>query len=99
MWKKNIGGAPNTDTKEGALASVRSNGIMWGGAADNERAYFGLSGGSVTAIALATGDRAWSIALAPEGSARLLYGGGDGHTGSRLCRRQRRQPQRPFFDQ
>src|SRR6266850_1353677 len=49
VWKKNIGGAPNTDTKAGALASLRTNGIMWGGAADNERAYFGLSGGSVTA--------------------------------------------------
>ena len=67
VWKKNIGGAPNTDTKEGALASVRTNGIMWGGAADNERAYFGLSGGSVTAITLATGERAWSVALSPEG--------------------------------
>jgi polyvinyl alcohol dehydrogenase (cytochrome) len=72
VWKKNIGGAPNTDTKEGALASVRTNGIMWGGAADSERAYFGLSGGSVTAVALATGDRAWSIALSPEGR-RVSY--------------------------
>ena len=66
VWKKNIGGALNTDTKEGALASVRTNGIMWGGAADNERAYFGLSGGTVTAVMLATGERAWSIALSSE---------------------------------
>jgi polyvinyl alcohol dehydrogenase (cytochrome) len=72
VWKKNIGGAPNTDTKEGALASLRTNGIVWGGAADNERAYFGLSGGSVTAIMLATGERAWSIALSPEGK-RVSY--------------------------
>jgi polyvinyl alcohol dehydrogenase (cytochrome) len=72
VWKKNIGGAPNTDTKEGALASLRTNGIMWGGAADNQRAYFGLSGGSVTAITLATGERAWSIALSPEGQ-RVSY--------------------------
>jgi polyvinyl alcohol dehydrogenase (cytochrome) len=72
VWKKNIGGAPNTDTKEGALASLRTNGIMWGGAADNERAYFGLSGGSVTAITLATGERAWSIVLSPEGR-RVSY--------------------------
>ena len=72
VWKKNIGGAPNTDTKEGALASVRTNGIMWGGAADNERAYFGLSGGSVTAITLATGDAPGRSPSSPEGQ-RVSY--------------------------
>ena len=67
IWKKHIGNLPNTDTKEGALAAFRSFAIMWGGAADNELAYFGLSGGTVAAVKLATGDRAWVTTLAPAG--------------------------------
>jgi polyvinyl alcohol dehydrogenase (cytochrome) len=72
VWKTNVGHAPNTDTKEGALASFRDFGIMWGGAADEEHAYFGLSGGAVVAIALATGERRWLRTLAPEGK-RVSY--------------------------
>jgi polyvinyl alcohol dehydrogenase (cytochrome) len=67
VWKEHVGGAANTDTKEGALAAFRNFAIMWGGAADDERAYFGLSGGSVAAVSLATGDRVWMTRLAPEG--------------------------------
>src|SRR5206468_3216352 len=67
VWKKHVGDAPNTDTKEGALAAFRSFAIMWGGAADDERAYFGLSGGTVAAVKLASGERAWLTRLAPEG--------------------------------
>jgi polyvinyl alcohol dehydrogenase (cytochrome) len=65
IWKRHIGNAPNTDTKEGALAAFIRFGIMWGGAADTENAYFGLSGGSVTAVRLATGESVWTTALAP----------------------------------
>jgi polyvinyl alcohol dehydrogenase (cytochrome) len=72
VWKKHVGHAPNTDTKEGALAAFRDFGIMWGGATDEERAYFGLSGGGVVAIALATGERAWFRTLAPPGK-RVSY--------------------------
>jgi polyvinyl alcohol dehydrogenase (cytochrome) len=72
IWKKNIGNAPNTDTKEGALAAFRQFAIMWGGAADTENAYFGLSGGSVAAVKLATGERAWMTTLAGEGK-RVSY--------------------------
>ena len=68
VWKKNVGNAPNTDSKEGALASFRDFGIMWGGAADDEHAYFGLSGGGVVAISLASGERSWFRRFAPEGT-------------------------------
>ena len=72
IWKKHIGDARNTDTKEGALAAFREFAIMWGGAADAEQAYFGLSGGTVAAIKLATGDRVWMTRLAPPGK-RVSY--------------------------
>jgi polyvinyl alcohol dehydrogenase (cytochrome) len=72
VWKKNIGDAPKTDTKEGALAAFNNFAIMWGGAADTEHAYFGLSGGSVAAVKLATGERAWMTTIAPPGK-RVSY--------------------------
>jgi polyvinyl alcohol dehydrogenase (cytochrome) len=72
IWKRHIGNMPNTDTKAGALAAVGRFGIMWGGAADAENAYFGLSGGSVTAVRLATGEQAWTTLLAPPGK-RVSY--------------------------
>ncbi len=72
IWKRHIGNQPNTDTKAGALAAFGRYGIMWGGAADAETAYFGLSGGSVTAVKLATGEQVWTTSLAPEGK-RVSY--------------------------
>jgi polyvinyl alcohol dehydrogenase (cytochrome) len=72
IWKRHIGNAPDTDTKEGALAAFIRFGIMWGGAADTENAYFGLSGGSVAAVRLATGEGVWTTALAPPGK-RVSY--------------------------
>ncbi|PWT79379.1 MAG: cytochrome C oxidase Cbb3 [Blastocatellia bacterium] len=72
IWKRNIGNAPNTDTKDGALAAFRQFAIMWGGAADTENAYFGLSGGSVAAVKLSTGEQIWMTKLAPEGK-RVSY--------------------------
>ncbi len=37
----------------------RLNGIVWGGAADGRNAYYGLSGGGIVGIQLATGERLW----------------------------------------
>jgi polyvinyl alcohol dehydrogenase (cytochrome) len=72
IWKRHIGDAPNTDTKEGALEAFTRFGIMWGGAADSENAYFGLSGGSVAAVKLTTGEPVWTTTLAPSGK-RVSY--------------------------
>lgn len=41
------------------------SGILWGGAADDRTVYYGLSGGGVAAVQLATGERTWSNALEP----------------------------------
>ena len=37
----------------------RLNGIVWGGAADQQNAYYGLSGGGMVALQLSTGERLW----------------------------------------
>ena len=37
----------------------RLNGIVWGGAADLQNIYYGLSGGGMVALQLSTGERLW----------------------------------------
>jgi polyvinyl alcohol dehydrogenase (cytochrome) len=39
--------------------------IVWGGAADDEAAYFGLGPGGIAAVALRDGERKWFTALSP----------------------------------
>ena len=39
--------------------------IVWGGAADEENAYFGLSSGGVVALQLSDGSRKWFAPLDP----------------------------------
>jgi polyvinyl alcohol dehydrogenase (cytochrome) len=41
------------------------SGLYWGGAADDKNTYFGLSGGGAAAVQIATGQRLWSVPLAP----------------------------------
>jgi polyvinyl alcohol dehydrogenase (cytochrome) len=95
IWKRHIGNAPNTDIKEGALAAFIRFGIMWGGAADTENAYFGLSGGSVAAVRLATGEGVWTTALAPPVQTCVLQRGDLAHSGRGVRWRQRRHLDRP----
>jgi polyvinyl alcohol dehydrogenase (cytochrome) len=47
------------------LFSLR--GIVWGGAFDEKAAYYGSSGGGITAIQLTTGEKLWQKALAEPG--------------------------------
>jgi len=49
-WRVNIADKPRT-------------GIVWGGAADEQNAYYGLSGGGVVAVRLANGEKRWYSAL------------------------------------
>jgi polyvinyl alcohol dehydrogenase (cytochrome) len=42
-------------------------GIFWGGAADDQFVYYGLSEGGAVAVRLATGERVWYVRLAPVG--------------------------------
>lgn len=45
--------------------------IVWGGAADDQRAYYGLGGAGLAAVRLATGDREWIFTPpAPAGGGR-----------------------------
>ena len=45
--------------------------IVWGGASDDQAAYFGLGDGGIGAIAISNGERKWFTALAPaEGRAQ-----------------------------
>jgi polyvinyl alcohol dehydrogenase (cytochrome) len=48
------------------------NGTLWGGAADTDNVYFGLGGGGMIALKLATGERVWRTPFTPaEGSSRV----------------------------
>ena len=51
--------------------------IVWGGAADASRAYFGLGSGGVAAVGLADGFRQWFTELPPK-PGREAHGGQDG---------------------
>jgi len=57
LWKVNV--APD--------AKAHVTGIIWGGAADAQNAYFGLVSGGVVAVQLATGERIWYAPLAEPG--------------------------------
>jgi polyvinyl alcohol dehydrogenase (cytochrome) len=52
LWKVNV--SPNP-----------LSGFIWGGAADDKNVYYGLTGGGVAAVQLATGERAWLNPLEP----------------------------------
>ncbi len=45
----------------------RLSGIVWGGAFDNKAAYYGQTGGGITAIQLTTGEKLWHKPLAEPG--------------------------------
>ncbi len=45
----------------------RYSGIVWGGAFDQTAAYYGLTGGGITAIQLTTGEKLWRKDLAAPG--------------------------------
>jgi polyvinyl alcohol dehydrogenase (cytochrome) len=51
--------------------------IIWGGAADNQAAYFGLGTGGIAAVQLKEGERKWFTALEPT-SAMARHTGQDG---------------------
>ncbi|HTW64205.1 MAG TPA: PQQ-binding-like beta-propeller repeat protein [Bryobacteraceae bacterium] len=61
VWNTHV-----TDNPPGAPV-FRLSGIVWGGASDEKAAYYGLSGGGITAIQLTTGEKLWHKALAEPG--------------------------------
>jgi polyvinyl alcohol dehydrogenase (cytochrome) len=47
------------------------NGIVWGGAADDENVYYGLQSGGIVALKLATGEKVWYTPFPKPGNARV----------------------------
>ena len=49
----------------------RVSGILWGGAADTSSAYYGLSGGGIVSVQLATGERNWYTSFTASNGRRV----------------------------
>ncbi len=47
------------------------NGVVWGGAADDQNVYYGLQSGGMVALKLATGDVVWRATFPKTGTARV----------------------------
>ena len=61
IWNRNIAANP----KGTPLQNL--NGIVWGGAKDQQNIYYGLSGGGIAAVQLSTGERVWLNRFDTEG--------------------------------
>jgi polyvinyl alcohol dehydrogenase (cytochrome) len=48
------------------------NGVVWGGAADDQNVYYGLQSGGMVALKLATGDVVWRASFPKTGTARVV---------------------------
>jgi len=70
VWEKDI--IPNP--KGTPLQNL--DGIVWGGAKDQQNIYYGLSGGGITAVQLQTGERAWLTRFNPNGLPGVVFVGG-----------------------
>jgi polyvinyl alcohol dehydrogenase (cytochrome) len=51
---------------------ARLNGIVWGGAADDQNVYYGLQSGGMVALKLRTGERVWRVSFPKTGTARVI---------------------------
>ena len=51
---------------------ARLNGIVWGGAADEQNVYYGLQSGGMVALRLATGEIVWRASFPKTGTARVI---------------------------
>jgi polyvinyl alcohol dehydrogenase (cytochrome) len=73
-WRKNLNG--ETAIAAGYAATPRP-GVMWGGAFDGQKIYYGLtSGGGATAVRADSGEVAWRVSLNPDtpGEPKISYG-------------------------
>jgi polyvinyl alcohol dehydrogenase (cytochrome) len=55
LWRVNASGNPRS-------------GVLFGGTADEQNAYYGFTGGGVAAVSLATGEKKWFAPIAPAGA-------------------------------
>lgn len=66
VWRMNVSGKLAGDVMP---ASGRVSGMMWGGAVLGQTVYYGLTGGGLAAIDLASGRLLWKHALSADGKA------------------------------
>jgi polyvinyl alcohol dehydrogenase (cytochrome) len=59
LFRVNVGGAPVGSSRGGRGS------IVWGGAVDDQRVYYGAGGAGLVALQPATGDRAWAFTAPP----------------------------------
>ena len=62
IWKTDVSEKPGT----------RNTNVVWGGAADQQNLYIGLTTGAMAAVQIATGEKLWTVRLAAPGS-RVSY--------------------------
>jgi len=66
VWKTNVAPVDPNVTGPNAFFA-RLGGVVWGGAADQQNLYYGLSRGGMVAVSLANGKQVWYTPLAPAG--------------------------------
>lgn len=70
LWRRSVHGeiAGETPRSGSDGKAAKSSGVIWGGAANAETAYFGLTGGGLAAMRIADGERLWFTRIGvPEG--------------------------------
>jgi len=70
LWRMNIIRAPSAET---ASDITGNRGPLWGGALDDESAYFGLSAGGVAAVRLSDGELLWHTPLNSTAQKRITH--------------------------
>ena len=69
VWKKQVVEIPPGQQNS---FYARLNGVVWGGAADDQNVYYGLQSGGMVALKLSTGDIVWRASFPKTGSARVV---------------------------
>ncbi len=59
VWRVNVSGGPLAGDGPTPAGKPRPSGIQWGGSADDRTVYYGLTGGGIVALDIASGKRRW----------------------------------------
>ncbi len=69
LWKVHVVDIPKG--QENTFAA-NLNGVVWGGAADDQNVYYGLQSGGMVALKLATGEVSWRASFPKPAGARVI---------------------------
>jgi len=67
VWTTDVSTNKSGGAKTGDGPGFGLNGVVWGGAADEKAVYYGLSGGGMVALQLATGEKLWFTPIVQSG--------------------------------